>query len=265
MSKTIVCGIDAGLMNLKIVLLRNTDVTYSATLPIEANSTAEIAEAALNGATEATGIAIGDLLGIYVTGVGSEDVHFATKTLPEASCIAAGVEMLRPAFDGIILDVGAHKAIAIQCKKGLPYKVAYSDRCASGSGIYLDMVAQLLGLEITKIGALSLESREEISLQSSCAIYAESEIISLLHNRKRPEDILKAVYKGIAARSFPLMIQTGFAPGKNLVAAIGGTAHNIGLVKALENRMKSEIWVPENPDNLGALGAALLGAEGINE
>ena len=256
---------DAGLMTLKIVLLQRDKIIFTGTFPIEANTTAEIAEVALNEATDATGIAIEDLLGIYATGVGSADLHFATKTLPEASCIAAGVEMLEPAFDGIILDVGAHKAIAVKCKKGLPYKVAYSDRCASGSGIYLDMVAQLLGLEITKIGALSLESREEISLQSSCAIYAESEIISLLHNRKRPEDILKAVYKGIAARSFPLMIQTGFAPGKNLVAAIGGTAHNIGLVKALENRMKSEIWVPENPDNLGALGAALLGAEGINE
>ena len=261
MSKTTICGIDAGLMNLKIVLMRNAEVTYSTTLPIEANTTAEIAEVALNGAIEATDMKREDLFGIYATGVGSADVHFATKTLPEASCIAAGVEILKPAFDGIILDVGAHKAIAIQCKKGLPYKVAYSDRCASGSGIYLDMVAQLLGLEITEIGALSLESTEEFSLQSSCAIYAESEIISLLHNRKRPEDILKAVYKGIAARTFPLMIQTGFAPGKNLVAAIGGTAHNIGLLKALEDRIKEKIWVPDNPDNLGAMGAALLGKQ----
>lgn len=265
MSETIACGIDAGLMNLKIVLLRNTDVAYSATLPIEANTTAEIAEVALNEATEATGIAIGDLVGIYTTGVGSAEVHFATKTLPEASCIAAGIEMLKPAFDGIILDVGAHKAIAIQCKKGMPYKVAYSDRCASGSGIYLDMVAQLLGLEITEIGALSLESREEISLQSSCAIYAESEIISLLHSQKRPEDILKAVYRGIAARTFPLVIQTGFTPGKSLVAAIGGTARNVGVLKALEERLRGDIWVPENPDNPGAIGAVLLGKQENNE
>lgn len=262
MRETIICGIDAGLMNLKIVLLQKTDVIYSATLPIEANTTAEIAKVALKEAMEKTGIAKGDFLGIYATGVGSAEVHFATKTLPEASCIAAGVEKLQSAFDGIILDVGAHKAIAVQCKKGMPYKVAYSDRCASSSGIYLEMVAQLLDKEITEIGALALESKEEVSLQSSCAIYAESEIISLLHSQKHPEDILKAVYRGIAARSFPLLIQTGFTPGKTLVAAIGGTAYNVGLLKALEERLRTDIWVPENPNKPGAIGAALLGLEG---
>ncbi|MBN1380181.1 MAG: hypothetical protein JXA41_00750 [Deltaproteobacteria bacterium] len=259
MSKPIICGMDAGLMTLKIVLLNKAEIIHTAVMPIETNTTAEIAEVALNESLAANGFTQDDLCGIFVTGVGASEIHFASRILPEASCLATGVNRLRPVFDGIILDVGAHKAIAVQCKKGIPYKVAYSDRCASGSGLYLEMVAQLLGMDITEIGALSLKSTETISLQSSCAIYAESEIISLMHNRKRPEDILKGVYKGLAARAFSLMIRAGYIQGKSQVAAIGGTAHNIGMLKALEERIGGEIWVPENPDNLGAIGAALMG------
>jgi predicted CoA-substrate-specific enzyme activase len=259
----IACGIDAGLKALKIVLLQKDDLIYSAVLPMETNSSADIAEKALNEAFAATGIAAEAFSGIFVTGVGSPDIPDPTGRLPEASCIAAGVEKLRPSFDGFILDIGAHKAIAVRCKEGLPYKASYSDRCASGSGIYLEMVAQLLGMEITDIGRAALQSKETVSLQSTCAIYAETEIISLLHNRKRPEDILKGVFAGFAARMYPLLVQTGFVQGKTDLVVIGGVARNIGLIEALKERMNIEIQVPEDPDILSAFGAAWLGKQKI--
>jgi (R)-2-hydroxyacyl-CoA dehydratese activating ATPase len=253
----IACGIDAGLETIKTVLLRGADIIYSAVIPIGANTIADVAEGALSMAIASSGITPDEISGIFVTGVGSPDISFASERFPEALCLAAGIEKLKVSFAGIILDIGAHKSMAIQCKGGLPLKAAYSDRCASSSGIFLELVAQLLGVGITDIGEMALQSKETVTVQSSCAIYAETEIISLLHSQKRPEDILKGVYRGFSARIYPLLANVGYIQGITNLVVTGGIAHNIGMLKAIEERVAGNIWVPENPDILGALGAAI--------
>lgn len=265
MIKTVVCGIDAGLETLKIVLLQDTDVIYSAVIPIEANTIADITETALNKSVSACNITREQISGIYATGIGASDIPNLRKTVPEAWCLTTAMKQLQPGFEGVVLDIGAQRSIAVHCNDGLPMKIAYNDRCASGSGLYLEMVAQLLDMDVTDIGDLALQSQEKISIQSTCAIYAETEIISLLHNRKRPEDILKGVYVSVVARIYPLLIKSGYIQGRSKLAIVGGIAHNTGMLKAIEERVSGAIWVPENPDIPGALGAALLGDKEISK
>ncbi|MDD5312682.1 MAG: acyl-CoA dehydratase activase, partial [Dehalococcoidia bacterium] len=157
-----------------------------------------------------------------------------------------------------VVDIGADKCLVVKCQHGRPFKTARNDRCAAGTSRFLRIAAKPLGVDVREMGRLALRSQMEIEIDSVCAVFAESEIISLIHQKKHPEDIARAVFKGLASRIYTLLVKVGFE--KSLVM-VGGVARNEGLVRALEEKAGCSIMIPEEPMIAGALGAALIACE----
>jgi len=253
----IITGIDAGTENMKVVILADDRILSHSVFPQGRGPTVFVAERALSEAIEKAGITLGEIGYVVATGVGSEHIPFAHQRATESSCDARGVSWLLPSADTLI-DMGADKCLVVKLQNRKPVNIARSDRCASGTGRFLKIVAQPLGIEVEEMGRLSLQSHEDVDISNTCAVFAESEIISLIHFRHRPQDIAKAVFKGLARRIYPMIIKVGFE--KELIM-IGGIAKNVGMVKAMEEQAGCHILVPEEPMIVGALGAALIGAE----
>jgi predicted CoA-substrate-specific enzyme activase len=252
-----VAGIDAGFQTVKIVILKEDEVVSSHILTIGKDAIGTAVERAVCQATDRAGISSSALEYIAATGAFRRQVTCARGQLPESLCLAKGIDRLA-SFSGVVLDIGAQKALALKCRQGIPLGIARSDRCAAGAGEYLEMVAKVLEIDISEMGKLYMNSREFTEIQSTCTVFAESEIISLIHQRKSPEDIMRGAIKGFAARIHSLLLTIGMTDN---VCMVGGVARNSGVVKAMEERIGRDILVPANPDIVGALGAAMAGKE----
>jgi len=130
-----------------------------------------------------------------------------------------------------------------------------NDRCAAGAGRFLEMMARALGYEISEFGAGALEGREGVRLNSMCAVFAESEVVSLMTRGERREDIARAVHQAIARRSGAMLARVSAEPP---VVFAGGAARNPCLARMLEEALGRPLLVPDDPQMVGALGAALL-------
>lgn len=216
-----------------------------------------IVERGLNKALGKAGIGLADEEYIVATGSHREVVQFAHDTAVESICIARGATLLHPSTRTVI-DLGAEKCLVVRCERGRPLESARNDRCAAGSGRYLRMMAKLLSVKVEETEQLSLQSTLDVEIESTCAVFAESEVISLLHQKYAPADIMKGVFRGLARRIYPLLLNVKFQED---VTLIGGLAKNQGIVHAIEDQTGCPILVPQEPSIVGALGAALLAAE----
>jgi predicted CoA-substrate-specific enzyme activase len=253
-----IAGIDAGLKNLKILILEEDKIIFDLVHRIGKDSIATATERAMEKATEATGITSDKLEYVVATGTSRYQVPLAKEQSPESICLAKGIEFLKPSFAGIVLDIGAHKALAVRCENGMPSNIARSDRCAAGAGEYLEMVADLLAITPADMGELYKKSQNPVEIQSTCTVFAESEIISLLHQKKGTENILKGALMGFASRVYPLLLTAGFPSD---IVLVGGVARNKGVIQAIEDQIHQSIVVLDNPNTVGALGAALIASE----
>ncbi|MBN1190079.1 MAG: hypothetical protein JXA46_10035 [Dehalococcoidales bacterium] len=257
----IVTGIDAGLKTLKLVILNEEKIVADRVNIIGKNSITAATERALNESAAAAGISGSELRHIAATGASRHQVPHSSQQFPETLCLAKGIDFIIPAFSGIVLDVGVHKALAVRCQDGTPMGISRSDRCAAGSGEYLEMVAEMMDIDIGRMGEFYQRSLQPVEIQSTCSVFAESEIISLMHQQKRPEDILKGAIKGFVARLYPLLLSVGYSKENSVVAIAGGVAHNSGIIQALEEQIGRSVIVPDKSSVIGALGAALMGRE----
>ena len=139
-------------------------------------------------------------------------------------------------------------------------KIARNDKCASGTGKYLDIVADVLGIRVEEMSDLSIKSKENVEVQSTCAVFAESEVISLLHMKNRPEDIARGALRGLSRRIYSLLLEVDL---ERDVTLVGGVAHNRGLVIALEELLRYKLQVPPEPQMVVALGAGLIAQERV--
>ena len=253
----IVCGIDVGTVATKVVLLRNGQVVFYVASNNEAEVINDAAKRAFDLAIRGADAQPSEIGHIVVTGSGARELLFASDRAPESACLARGVYRFSPLADAV-LSIGAYKAIAVRCLGGRAMEFALNDKCAAGTGILLETMAALLETTVEASGELSLRSTERLEVQSTCAVFMESEVISLLHQGKRPEDILRAVFEGIASRVYALTRRICYTNGLVLV---GGVARNKGVVKAMEEAAHCKVIVPENPEGMGALGAAIIAEE----
>ncbi len=254
---SIVAGIDAGAENIKAVVLSEGGVLCWMDIPVGTESVVQVAQRALSQATEKANIALNDIERIVATGAGRKYISFANHESAMFLCLAKGVDWLLPSTR-TVLDLGARKLLVVKCDRGRVVKFASGDRCAAGCGAYLEVVANILGIEVDGMAALSLKSKEHLEIQAICAIFAESEIISLIHMGKKIEDILKGMFRGLARRMYSQLLQVGIEKD---VVAVGGAAKNVALITALQELAGCEIIVPDNPNIVGALGAALIAQE----
>ncbi len=196
-----------------------------------------------------------DLHKVVVTGYGRMTFKDADKQLSELSCHSKGANFLIPEAKTII-DIGGQDAKILKIDKtGKLINFIMNDKCAAGTGRFLDVMAKVLEVKVDELADLSSKSEETVNISSTCTVFAESEVISHLARGAKKEDICFGIHKSIAKRVSGLAQRVVIE--KDLVMT-GGVANNKGVVKAIENELKQSIKVPENPQIVGALGAALF-------
>ena len=195
---------------------------------------------------------------VVSTGYGRINVPFADKQLTEVTCHAKGIAGLFPGAKTII-DIGGQdiKAIKIDAT-GKPVDFVMNDKCAAGSGRFIEVIADTLGVPLESVGDLSLQSKTPARISNICTIWAQQEVAASLVEGVRIPDLLAGVHRSLAQRIGTLVNRLKV---EEAVVVTGGGAKNKGLLKALSEQLGYEILVPEEPLVTGALGAAFLGKE----
>lgn len=253
----ITAGIDMGSAMIKAVIL--SDGKILAQSMIETGPEKEkLAQQAFDEALEKAKLSKSDIDHIGVTGVGYKRVTFADKQTTVVGADARGALWLVPSVR-TVLDVGAEEARAIKCTpEGKIVDFMINEKCAAGAGTFTEAMARAIEVSLEEFAKLSLESTKSIPLNAQCAVFAESEVVGLIHANTSKADIARAVHDAIAARLASMTRTVGLAED---VLLIGGVSHNIGLVDSLTRDFGLEIVIPEKPEFVGALGAALIAAE----
>jgi predicted CoA-substrate-specific enzyme activase len=216
----------------------------------------DLAGAARRAVDRALG-ALGETRASYVasTGFGRYQVPFRDVQITEITCHGRGAVALSPGIRSV-LDIGAMNARAMRVDdSGRVRSFRMNDKCASGAGRFLERVAKGLEMDLGDIGALSLRAASPQPISSICAVLAESEVINLVTQGQSVEDILAGTHQSIAGRIAALLRQVGVEPE---VALTGGVTKNVGMVRALEQRLSLPVVVHPDAEYAGALGAALL-------
>lgn len=251
-------GIDIGSLSAEAVLLNGSGVLAHSILPTGADS-AKVARRALDNALEQAGARLEELDGVVATGYGRVVVPFAQRHITELSCHARGAQHL---FPGVrtVLDIGGQDCKVLRCDgNGKLVNFVMNDRCAAGTGRYLELVGRALGIPLEEMGELSLESVEPVQISSRCVVFAKSEVLSLNRKGAAKADILAGVHDAIADRVMQIVARLGL---EDDFVMTGGVAKNIGVVRAIEKKTGSVIHLPQEPQIIGALGAAVFAAEG---
>ena len=250
----IVAGVDIGAATAKAVILDNSVVLASSVIPT-GYSAAGAGEAVIKEALAKVALTSGDLGYIISTGYGRRSVSFPHKALTEIICHAAGVSWLITQARTII-DIGGQdsKVIGLD-EKGNVTNFVMNDKCAAGTGRFLEVMAGVLGIDISEMGPVSLLGQEPCQKSSTCTVFAESEMVSRRAEGRSREDIIAGIHKAMARRVTIMGAPVGF---KREIVFTGGVAKNVGIKKALEDEIKLEILIPDEPQIIGALGAALL-------
>lgn len=248
-------GIDAGSKNIKVVLLKDGLEAARAVAP-GGRDQAEAARSALAQALCKAGASEGDLSHVCATGMGRELVDFAHSTVTDITAAAIAAARFFPGAVTVI-EVGAEESRAIRTDgAGRVLDSAVNDKCAAGSGSFTESMARALGVTLPEFGEMAFSSDSDIKMNAQCTVFAESEVVSLIHENTDKKDIARAVVAAIAARTGAMARKAGLAGDPVL---LGGMANNPGFRKCLmENLGVSCLQIPENPEFADALGAAIL-------
>lgn len=195
-----------------------------------------------------------DIAKTVVTGYGRMKYADTHKQISELSCHTKGVGFLVPTARTVI-DIGGQDAKALKIdENGVMLSFLMNDKCAAGTGRFLDVMAKVVEVDVSELGDISMKSKNEVSISNTCTVFAESEVISHLSNDIAIEDIVAGIHTSVAKRVSSLVKRLGI---KEDVAMVGGVAKNTGVVKAMEKELGTKIIVPEIPQLTGALGAAI--------
>ena len=203
-----------------------------------------------------------DISWIVSTGYGRVSISYADENVTEISCHGKGAHYFNPKIR-TILDIGGQDSKAIRLnEKGEVQDFVMNDKCAAGTGRFLEMIARTLEISIDELGAIALTSTEKIEITSMCSVFAESEVISLIANNKEKADIADGVCHAIANKSFSLLRRAGMEPDFMMT---GGVAKNPGVVRAVEEKIGAPLYICPEPEIVGAAGAALYALERMEE
>jgi benzoyl-CoA reductase subunit A len=251
----ITAGIDMGARTLKVLVLRDGEVVACCQVAA-AFEARRAAREALHRALAEAGLGEKDLQRTVATGIGREEVECDAR-LSEVSCIARGAQHLVPAARTVI-DVGAEGGMALRCDgRGRVLDFAVNEKCAAGAGAFCETIARVLEVPLDELGPLSLQSERVLALNLQCVVFAESEVVSLIHDNVPKPDIARGVHLALAGRVAVMARRVGLEPELVLV---GGLAHDIGFVEALRQMLGAPLQVVEKPVFCAALGAALAAA-----
>ncbi len=253
----ITAGIDAGAKTIKAVILRDGEVV-ARTIGLAGFDTKEAVKKVYGEALAAAGIKLEDVATLIATGAGRKEISEAADTVTEVGANARGAFELLPSARTVI-DVGAEEGRTIRVDDaGRVQDFAVNEKCAAGAGAFTEAMARALEVPLEELGAFSLTSTQAVPMNAQCTVFAESEVVTLVHAKTPKADIARAVHDAIADRITSMARRVGINKD---VALIGGVARNIGFVKSLEEDLDLELLIPKDPEFVGALGAALIAAD----
>ncbi len=250
-------GIDIGAKTIKIVVLADGEVLAREITPAgyDVRESMEKAWAGLAARSGVTAESIGHICG---TGAGRKDALHASDSVSDVTAAAKGAHGLDPSIRTVI-DVGAEEARAISLNKsGKVLDFAINEKCAAGSGAFTEAMARALEVGVEELGPLSLQSTKAVPINAQCVVFAESEIVTLVHSKTPKPDMARAIHDAIAERVVSMVRRVGLEPE---VMLIGGLAKNVGFLTSLERELGIKVIVPEHPEFVGALGAAWIASE----
>ncbi len=250
----ITVGIDVGSITANAAVVRDGEV-ISAKLILTGYNARQAGEHVFESIIQELAIDASSIARIIATGYGRNSVPIADKAVTEITCHAMGAHHLNPAIRSVI-DIGGQdsKAIAVD-ETGSVKDFAMNDKCAAGTGRFLEVMARALEVDIDNFGQFSMQADQPSKISSLCTVFAESEVISLISKGEKRENIIAGIHESIAARVVAMASRTGL---KAPIMMTGGVAKNIGVVKALERKIGQPIEVSPQSQVTGAIGAALL-------
>jgi len=251
-------GIDVGSLSCEAVIInQNKEITSYAIVPTGARSVIAI-ENALCMALKEGGVSEGDIVSIISTGYGRENVKKSCKSITEISCHSKGAHLLFPNTKTVV-DIGGQDSKVIKGdENGRVLDFAMNDKCAAGTGRFLEVMARVLEIELDDLGELAICGSKGLNISSICTVFAESEVVSLLAQEEKAEDIAMGLSNSIARRLMPMLQRIGI---EEEITMTGGVAKNKGVILSLEGMLDTKFNIPEEPQIVGALGAALIGLE----
>lgn len=251
-------GIDIGSTTTNVVIIDQNKRIHSSAVVPTGSRTLESSALALAQALQAANLTQEQITNTVSTGYGRANIEYRSKDVTEITCHAKGAYFLSPAVRTVI-DIGGQDSKIIRLDStGAVLDFAMNDKCAAGTGRFLEMMARSLQLELNEMSQRGLSWEEDITISSICSVFAESEVISLIAANKNIDDIIHGINKAVASKVLALMKRTGSAEQYMMT---GGVAKNIGIVKTLEKLLGTKIYVYEESEICGALGAALIAAE----
>lgn len=252
-------GVDIGSTMTKVVIM-NDSVLASVIGPTGPEHR-KLANRVMEEALKKAKLSFGEITYIVATGYGRINVPFADKQITEISCHARGIAYLLPEAKTVI-DIGGQDSKGIKLKDGRAVDFVMNDKCAAGTGRFLEVAAEELGVNLEDMGRLSLEAKNAVRISNTCTVFATQEVTTKLSEGAALPDIIAGLHEAIATRVHGMLRRLKI---EREVALTGGGAKNIGLVKALEARLGFAVLVPPEPLLTGAIGAALLGRDVVKE
>jgi len=254
----IVAGCDVGSLTGKAVILMDGEIFSSSIVPTTPKPE-RTAKNAMDKALENGNLSLDEIGYIVGTGYGRVKIPFANSELSELSCHGKGAHSFVPSIRTII-DVGGQDCKVIKVSKaGKILDFAMNDKCAAGTGRFLEVMAKTLELKLEELGPISLKSKNQAKISAQCSVFAETEVVSLMADGIEVADIVAGIHDAIASRIMSLVYRVGLEEDLTIT---GGVAKNIGVVTFLEKKLGIQAKkLPVDPQLMGALGAALTAKE----
>ena len=247
-------GIDVGSTASKCIMLKDgKEIVAKSLIHVGAGTTGP--QRAINAVLEEAGMKREDVSFVLATGYGRNSLEgFADHQMSELSCHAKGASFLFPEVRTVI-DIGGQDVKVLRVENGAMTNFQMNDKCAAGTGRFLDVMARILEVDVNELGTLGAQSTKYVGISSTCTVFAESEVISQLSADTDKRDIINGIHMSVAGRVAGLAHRVGV---QDQVVMTGGVAQNSGVVKALEDQLGHKVHTSPLTQYVGALGAALF-------
>ena len=250
-------GIDVGSTASKCVVLRDEkEIAAKSLIPVGAGTSGP--NRAIRKVLESGGLRREEIAFVLATGYGRNSLHgIADRQMSELSCHARGAFFLFPDVRTVI-DIGGQDVKVLEVENGIITNFVMNDKCAAGTGRFLDVMARVLEVKVEDLAKLGAESTKRIDISSTCTVFAESEVISQLSQGADKKDIIAGIHRSIASRVSGIARRVGL---RDRIVMTGGVARNYGVVAALQSELKHTVCTSPLAQYVGALGAALFAAQ----
>ena len=251
-------GVDIGSLSTDAVILIGDEILSYSIVPT-LSSSENAARVAYDEALASAGLKASDVSRVVATGYGRGSTDFAAKSVTEITCHALGARSLF-AEAKTVIDIGGQDSKVIRlADDGRVEDFSMNDKCAAGTGRFLEVMARSLDTDLESLGRLSALSNADVRISSTCTVFAESEVVALVAKGASKEDIIRGLHRSVAERVYAMVARLR-AEGPFVMT--GGVAKNSGVVAALEERLGAKMLLPSEPQIVGALGAAIVAGRG---